>query len=66
VIEAPANEIAIGRKINDFATASPRRSRSAMVANASPMLTATTGTRTSHPTVLRIDRSMLTSVNTNL
>ena len=38
---APTNEIAIGRKIMDLAIASPRRSRSASVANTSPMVTAT-------------------------
>jgi hypothetical protein len=66
VIAAPANEIAIGMKISDLATASPRRRRSARVANARPMLTATTGTTSVHPSVLRIARSMLSSVKTNL
>ena len=66
VIEAPANEIAIGRKIIDLANASPRRRRSASVANASPMETPKSGTITIHPNVLRIARSMLWSVKTNL
>ena len=44
VTAAPTNEIAIGRKMSDLATASPRRSRSASVAKASPTLTATSGT----------------------
>ena len=57
MIAAPANEIAIGMKINDFATASPRRSRSASVANASPIDTATAGTTRVHPRVLRIARN---------
>ena len=65
VTAAPTNEIAIGRKISDLATASPRRSRSASVAKTSPMLTATSGTITIQPAVLRIERSMLSSVNTN-
>ena len=50
----------------DLASASPRRSRSASVANASPMVTATAGTSTIHPSVLRMERSMLGSVKTNL
>ena len=62
---APTNEIAIGRKISDLAIASPRRSRSASVAKTRPMLTATSGTSTIHSAVLRIDRSMLSSVKTN-
>ena len=66
MIAAPANEIAIGRKIMDLAIASPRRSRSASVAKARPMLTATSGTSTIHPTVLRMAWSMLGSVKTNL
>ena len=66
VIAAPANEIAIGMKIRDLATASPRRRRSTSVAYASPMDTATAGTTSVHPRVLRIARSMLSSEKTNL
>ncbi len=40
---APTSEIAIGRKIIDFATGSPRRRRSASVAKTSPTLTADQG-----------------------
>jgi hypothetical protein len=65
VIDAPANEIAIGRKIIDFAIASPRVRRSASVANASPIVTPMSGTMMIHPKVFRIARSMLSSVNTN-
>ena len=43
----------------DLAIASPRRSRSASVAKARPMLTATSGTSTIQPTVLRMAVSML-------
>ena len=64
VTAAPTNEIAMGRKIIDFATPSPRRSRSASVANARPMLTANSGTRMTHPAVLRSDRSMCSSEKT--
>jgi hypothetical protein len=65
VTDAPAKEMAIGRKIIDLAKASPRRSRSASVAKASPMLTEASGTRIIHPSVLRIERSMASSVKTN-
>ena len=65
MIDAPANEIAMGRKISDLATASPRRSRSASVAKARPMLTANRGTTMIQPSVFRIARSMLSSLKTN-
>ena len=65
MIDAPAKEIAIGRKISDFATASPRRSRSASVANNKPMLTAANGTTMIHNAVFLIDLSMLLSLKTN-
>ena len=65
VTAAPTNEIAIGRKISDLATASPRRSRSARVAKARPIEVATKGTNTIQPRVLRRARRMLSSVNTN-
>ena len=55
-MDAPAKEIAIGRKISDFATASPRRRRSASVANNKPMLTAANGTTMIHNAVFLIDR----------
>jgi hypothetical protein len=64
VTAAPTKLMAIGRKMSDLAMASPRRRRSASVAKISPMVTATNGTRTIHPSVLRIDRRMLSSVNT--
>src|SRR3990170_2860903 len=60
-MDAPAKEIAIGRKINDFAIASPRRSRSARVAKTNPTLTATAGTITIHPRVLRMALSIVQS-----
>ena len=63
---APMNEIAIGRKIIDLATASPWRSRSASVAKTRPMLTPNNGTMMIQPRVLRIERSMLGSEKTNL
>jgi hypothetical protein len=43
--------MAMGRKINDFATASPLLSRSASVAKARPIVTLNSGTRTIQPAV---------------
>ena len=64
-MDAPANEIANGRKIIDFANASPRCSRSASIANARPMATPKIVTRMIHPSVLRIAVSMPGSVKRN-
>ena len=51
--------------MNDLAMASVRRNRSARVAKTRPTLTATSGTSTIHSAVLRIERSMLSSVKAN-
>ena len=64
VTAAPTKEMAIGRKMSDLATASPRRSRSAKVAKARPTVTATSGTTMIQPAVLRSARSMLSSLKT--
>jgi hypothetical protein len=65
VTAAPTNEMAIGRKITDLATDSPRCSRSARVANTRPITRARAGTTTIHSAVFRSDRTMDGSVNTN-
>ena len=63
--EAPTNEMAMGRKINDLASDSERRpSLSARVANARPTTRQITGTTRAHSTLFRIEIRYWLSVNT--